>query len=314
MNNSLQIHCLSELVETCLEGAKHPLTVLEMFVVPITQENLSYGFLDAAQARLPYHNARRADAMKTFRRAYYLLPHYRPPKSVTGNQSLAKGRFTPNNDLLCKHLISTQINRVKKEFGVVLETCSLRDQIDPVTDLGIRGTLSRGEEAYLEFMNQAGTVLLAHGRITARDAEAAWMGLLVRYLWESGSIKVHSGYATVCDLWTHSLRALSFFAALPNETGDTAWLSRVAKLLESLKGKQRQVLTMLAQTGDPVRIADIAIDKAILWTFPYKGQVDGIKKALNDKLRHLNVRIIQHENCLSLKFPHKERRTRKSAN
>jgi len=87
----------------------------------------------------------------------------------------------------------------------------------------------------------------------------------------------------------------------PKEARESALLNSVSELLPSLKGKQKRVLTMLIEAGGSMPIADIATDKMVDWMVPYKSSVDGVKTALNKKLRKRRVHLSQQNNCLYLK-------------
>lgn len=215
MNSTIEEQIRIDLHHVCMDGAKFPLPFLELVVVPINPKDMPSGFLDTAreEQRARYRNP--GDDRTTLLRGFDLVHRFIQPKSQPGRQSTSKGWFRAGHDAVpeTQAVVTPVINGSEKEFGVLLETFSLRREHETDT-----GELTAGEEAYLKFMNQAGTVLLAYKMVSARDPVSAWLTFLVQHLWESGQLKVNedgqrkvnkAGYATIGNLWEHSLVALN---------------------------------------------------------------------------------------------------------
>ncbi len=80
----------------------------------------------------------------------------------------------------------------------------------------------------------------------------------------------------------------------------TKWLATLSEFTKKLKGAQQRALILLIESNGSMPIADIATDKQVGWQKPYKGSVDGLKRALNEKLRPLNTSLKVWNNCLEL--------------
>ena len=87
----------------------------------------------------------------------------------------------------------------------------------------------------------------------------------------------------------------------PANDSFAALLDRVkAFAATDLKGLQRRVIELLVSSSGEMPIADIATDPAVNWQKPYKPAVDGVKRALNEKLRSLKLRLSVRDNRLCL--------------
>jgi len=85
---------------------------------------------------------------------------------------------------------------------------------------------------------------------------------------------------------------------------DTESLSTLkAWAATELKGKQRQVIEIVAQAGGEKPIADIALSPGVDWETPFDGAFSGLQKAVNPKLKKHRpaYRLERRDGCAHLK-------------
>jgi hypothetical protein len=88
----------------------------------------------------------------------------------------------------------------------------------------------------------------------------------------------------------------------PNSTPHNALINEHGKVLDwasrNLKGKQRRVLELAIEGGGQISIADIAMDAQISWHAPFGDSFNGIRKAVNQKLRSAGLPFVleRHDN------------------
>ena len=87
----------------------------------------------------------------------------------------------------------------------------------------------------------------------------------------------------------HAERGKSDTAESPDEHVDPDEHSEFSELLNwvaaNLKGKQRRVMELVIDGGGKCPLSDIAIDPTVSWEMPYDNSFNGIRIAVNLKLK-----------------------------
>lgn len=192
---------LARIRDRCLTGMEAGKNLFELIIIPttgLTEDFLPKGF--AADVR---EFCELSDAAPIIPQRLHLLPYFtgqstKPTVGKTLKPFNGIGGWV-NVDQPMPHRITAEVDGKEEPFVAVLRTFSRRNN---------DGQLLPGETKYLEFMRFAGGLLRYHKIIIKGDDEHAWMSFLVGYLWNHNRPEVSHLFATVGNLWGHSLAAL----------------------------------------------------------------------------------------------------------
>lgn len=192
---------LARIREKCLAGMEAGNSQFELIIIPttgLTEDSLPIGFAAAVRKFCEL-----SATVPIFPQRLYLLPYFRAAKpNHMGKSKLPQfaGILDVSRlELVRNYRVKAVVENQTEDFVTALRSLSRRDN---------EGELLPGEVKYLEFMRFAGGLLRHHKIIIKVDDEHAWMSFLVGYLWNHNRPEISHLFATVGNLWGHSLAAI----------------------------------------------------------------------------------------------------------